>query len=44
MKDMFAHVKIYGRYSEKVTKLETANVSHPFYGTLCTIFIAFELL
>ena len=23
-----------GRYSQKVTKLETANFSHPFYGTL----------
>ena len=22
-----------GRYSQKVTKLETANFSHPFYGT-----------
>ena len=35
----------FGRYSRKVTKLETANFSHPFYETpLCTIFITFELL
>ena len=34
-----------GLYSQKVTKLETANFSHPFYRTpLCTIFITFELL
>ena len=32
-----------GRYSQNVTKLETANFSHPFYGTPCVnTFITFE--
>ena len=38
-------MKDQGWYSQTVTKLETANFSHPFYGTpICAIYITFELL
>ena len=40
---MWAVQKDRGRYSQKVTNLETANFSHPFYGTPCVnTFITFQ--